>query len=249
MINVTGLEFSYKNKDIIKRIDFHIEAGDCVALLGTNGVGKSTLLKTLNKLLVPTSGSIQISNQPIEKMKRKELAKKISYVEQHTAHTDMTVYESVLLGRKPYTMFQYQRSDYEQVETIIKKMELEKDKNRSILKLSGGERQKVSIARALVQDTDIILFDEPTSNLDPKNQQEILSIINDLHCNLNKTIIITLHDINQALSVANKFLLLKDGKVLAFGDKSVLTKDNLYELYNVHFSQVTINKEQVFFSI
>lgn len=249
MIDVKNVSFSYRSKKIINDVSFHVTEGSCVALLGTNGVGKSTLLKMIDNILQPDDGEIKINNKLINEVGQRDLAKIISYVEQQKDSCHLSVFESVLLGRKPYVSFQFKKEDYKKTYDVLEKLDLLKYKDRPLNELSGGERQIVAIARALVQDTKVILFDEPTSNLDPKNQQDILNIIKELNTTYNKTVIITLHDINQALMVASDYLLLKEGRVLAFGDKTVLNKKNLFDLYGVTFSSVQTARNELFYNI
>lgn len=246
ILDVKNVSYSYKNNDVLKNINFGLEKGDCVAILGTNGVGKSTLLKCLNGVLKIKTGNIAINNKDIYDYTNNEMARKLSYISQSSEFSEISVFDNVLLGRKPYIKWNYSKKDMEKANEMIRLFNLNSLSNKQTNKLSGGEKQRVSIARALTQDTDILLFDEPTSSLDPKNQVEILNTILRLREQDDKTIVLTIHDLNQAIHVANKFLLLQNGTVLDFGGKEVLTQQNLFELYGISISVIHDDNNHVF---
>ena len=228
-LKIQNISFSYKSEDILKNISFEIKKGDLVAVLGKNGAGKSTLLKTIAKFLIPKSGSVYCGDIDLFKLSKKEFVKKLSYVSQKPTPNELNVFEMLLLGRRSYFKFKPSKKDIEEVEKVIKKLNLEKIKLKSTSNLSGGELQKVAIARAVIQKSDIILLDEPTNNLDIKNQIEILKILK----SLNKTAILVLHDINLALRFCDKFIFMKDGKIAYEGDKSIITPEIIKDIYEI----------------
>jgi iron complex transport system ATP-binding protein len=246
ILEVNKLSYAYKNNNVLKGISFELSKGDCLAVLGTNGVGKSTLLKCMNGVLKFKSGEMRINGRDVLEYSNNELARTLSYISQNNDFSDISVLDSVLIGRKPYIKWNYSIKDIEKAYETIKLLHINSLMDMNTSHLSGGEKQKVSIARALAQDTDILLFDEPTSNLDPRNQVEILNTILQLREQEEKTIIITMHDLNQALHVANKFLLIQNGTVLDFGSVEVLTEENLLKLYGINISVLKDEKKHIF---
>lgn len=233
ILSVRDLYFSYPKKNILHNINFSIEEGDCLAVLGTNGAGKSTLLKCLNKILEPQSGHIYLNNKDISELNGSYIAQNIAYVPQKHQYSRKTVFDSVLLGRKPYIKWNVDNEDMKIVENVLNLLELEDCSLSYTNELSGGELQKVVIARALAQEPKILLMDEPTSNLDLKNQIEVLKIVDEIIETQKISAIITMHDLNLALRFANKFLLLKDGEIFDFGDSIVINPKSIKEVYGV----------------
>jgi iron complex transport system ATP-binding protein len=196
MILVKNLHFSYnKSKKILENICFDSEKGRCVAVLGNNGAGKSTLIKCLNRILKPSNGVVLVNGAEIKQLKRNDVAKIISYVAQHNCAERFTVYDSVLLGRKPYIKFEPSSEDMAIVESVIKKMGLNDYALRYVDELSGGERQKVMLARALAQQPKILLLDEPTSNLDLHNQYEVFETVKKIAAHNEMLVMIVIHDL------------------------------------------------------
>ena len=230
---VENISFSYPKNDVINNITFSLEEGDFLAILGTNGAGKTTLLKCLNKILEPQLGTVYINNKDNSLLSRIELAQNIAYVPQGHDYSKKTVFDFVLLGRRPYIKWSVTEEDIKVVEEVLSLLGLDNYSMRYTNELSGGELQKVIIARALVQQPEVLLMDEPTSNLDLKNQIEVLSIIRDIINKQNISAIITMHDINLALRFANKFLLVKNGELFDFGDSRVLNQQSIKSVYNL----------------
>ena len=233
MIEIKNISFSYAGNDVLKNISFEVGPGECVGILGNNGAGKSTLITCINKILTPKTGSIYIDNQDLLKMKRLEIAQRISYVAQKNEISQMTVFDIVLLGRKPYIKWGIEQKDIELCEEIIGQIGLSDFKLRYINELSGGELQKVMLARALVQQPRLLLLDEPTSNLDPKNQYEMLTLIKEMARERNISVLIVLHDLTLALRYCDKFLFIKSGAVYQYGDESVITEETLSVVYGI----------------
>jgi len=234
ILSVDGVEFSYKSKKILENVKFKVNRGDVVSILGVNGAGKSTLIKCINKILKPKQGTILIDNYDIDRLDNLEIAKKIGYVPQRADGNYMTVFDAVLLGRKPHIKWDVSERDIKLTHNVLKLMDLEDYALRYTNELSGGELQKVVIARALVQEPHVLLLDEPTNNLDLKNQLESLRIVRDISKSQNIASIIVMHDLNLALRFSDKFIILKDGKIFAEGGMEVINPENIEAVYGVN---------------
>lgn len=234
MIEVKNLSFAYGKREILRDVSFKAESGEIVGILGNNGAGKSTLVTCLNHILKPKSGKIILNGKDAETLSKRELAQYISYVAQKNEQTQTTVFDSVLLGRKPYIKWSIGQEDIAVCDEIIERVGLSEMKLRALDELSGGELQKVMLARALVQQPKVMLLDEPTSNLDPKNQYEMMKLVRQVADEKNITVLVVIHDLSLAMRFCDKFLLMKDGKVFIYGDKSVLTDDNIFPVYGMH---------------
>lgn len=233
-LQAVDVVYSYnKSFKVLKDIDAQILPGSLLAILGVNGCGKSTLLSCLDDIIRPEHGSILLSGQDLSTISREERAQSIALVAQHSHAHGVTVYDALLLGRKPYVHTAPQAEDYEIVDRVIAELGLEPLALRYLDELSGGEHQKVVIARALVQDTEILLLDEPTNNLDMANQVEVMELVSHIAHEHGIACAAVLHDLNLALRYCDRFLLIKDGTVLAAGDKSIVTKEMIEEAYDV----------------
>jgi len=224
---------SKTGKEVLNDISFDVKPGECVGILGNNGVGKSTLITCICRIRTPNSGSVFINGCEIYNMTRNEMARQISYVAQKNEINQMTVFDSVLLGRKPYMRLSVSNNDINICEEIIKKIGISEFKLRYVNELSGGEQQKVMLARALVQQPKLLLLDEPTSNLDPKNQYEMLALVKKMAIESSTSVLIVLHDINLALRYCDRFLFLKSGRVHCYGDESIVTREVISDVYGV----------------
>lgn len=236
MIEITDLSVSLGDKSILKNMDIGIKAGEYFGLIGPNGSGKTTLLKTIAKLIEPTSGEINITGQNQKLYKRKALARQLSYVPQDTLiDFNFNVQDIVAMGRHAHGSFlNKNESDGEIVEQAMKKTDTWRFREHSILSLSGGQRQLVFIAKALAQDTPIILLDEPIAALDIFYQMHILKLLGTLTA-AGKTVVIVLHDLNLAARFCDTLVLLKEGEIEASGsDTDVLTKEILKETYDIN---------------
>lgn len=233
---VNNISFAYKNnKMILDNISLEVKQGEVLGILGPNGTGKTTFLKCINNIHIPCNGTITYDGKVLGKLNYDEIAKIIAYVPQYTNNFfPMNVVDTVMMGRMPYANKNYTAEDEEIVFSIIKEMNLEEFAFRNIKEMSGGERQRVFIARAMAQQPRIIILDEPTSSLDLHNQLFILHTITKLAKENNITIIMTIHDLNLASMFCDKILMLKDTKIFAYGTPdAVLTEDNIDTMYRV----------------
>ncbi|MCL6446635.1 MAG: ABC transporter ATP-binding protein [Armatimonadetes bacterium] len=238
-LTVDGLSFSYRSRAVLKKIRFAVERGELFAVLGNNGAGKTTLLKCLNKILKPQAGAILVEKTDILALSRLEVAKRIGYVAQRSESARFTVFDAVLLGRKPHIKWDATARDHEIVRRILRILNLEKLSLCYLDELSGGELQKVVVARALAQEPRILLLDEPTSNLDLKNQLEVLQTVKNVVREQNIAAVVVMHDLNLALRFADKFLLLKNRTIFACGGLEIMTPENIAGVYGV---PVTVEK-------
>lgn len=233
-LRASDVEFAFnRSQDVLKGITAEAQPGTFTAILGINGCGKSTLLECMDDMLTPQGGKIEVGGTDIRDRSRNERAKLISLVEQHSHANGITVYDALLLGRKPYIKSVPTDADYTIVDKIIEELGLEDLSLRYLDELSGGEYQKVVIGRALVQETPILLLDEPTNNLDMANQVEVMELLHHTAHEHNIAVVAIMHDINLAIRYCDRFLFMKEGQVLAFGGPEVITKANIETTYNV----------------
>ncbi|MCL2606022.1 MAG: ABC transporter ATP-binding protein [Coriobacteriia bacterium] len=245
MISVRGISHAYHDKAVLNDVSFEARAGECVAILGNNGAGKSTLITCVNKIRTPKSGEVFVRGQNFFEMSRNERARTMSYVAQSNEASQITVFDAILLGRKPYIKWSLSPEDIDKCNAVIEHMGLEDFKLRNIDELSGGELQKVMLARALVQEPKVLLLDEPTSSLDLKNQHAVLSFVRDIATHHHITVLTVLHDLGLALRYCDKFLLLQAGKVYSYGDQSTITEQAIFDIYGVKSHIVEVEDRKV----
>lgn len=248
-IIIKDLCFGYFDSEIFKNFSLEINEGETLTILGPNGSGKTTLLKLIQKIIFPKSGDIIISGKNINEINSKELSKNISLVPQiHKQTFPYKVLDFVLMGRNPY-LNEYslpKKEDLEIVEKTLKEMGLYHLKDRPYTDLSGGELRMVLIARGIVQNSDILLFDEPTAYLDFKNQVLVLNTIKEIKEKRKLTIVMTMHNPNDAYKYSDKILLIKKGEIVSFGvPKDVINRENLKRVYSLDVEIVKYNGETV----
>ena len=235
-IEVKNLRFRYGARPVIGDVSFTAEKGELLAVLGPNGVGKSTLFRCLLGFLKPVGGEILVDGKELGAYSQRELAKKIAYIPQsHSPAFDHTVLDSVLMGMTAQlgVFEQPGQAQREKAMQMLRALGMEKLFDRGCMKISGGERQLMLLARALVQDASMLIMDEPTANLDYGNSCRVMERVKRLG-QKGYTIIFSTHDPNQAFSYATKVLALKDGGVMAVGaPEAVLTEDVLSRLYGI----------------
>jgi iron complex transport system ATP-binding protein len=248
MLEIKQLSVELGNHPVISNLSFSIDSGILV-VLGLNGSGKTTLLRSIAGLIKLKNGTIEIDKNNIAGLNRNEIARLISYVPQeYNSIFDFSVEEMILFGRTPYirTFHSPGFNDYKIVNSIMKEMNIEYLKDRPYNELSGGEKRLVLISMTLAQNTGIVLFDEPTSFLDVKNSILIINKLRKLAEEFNKTILISMHDINETILIADKVLMLCGSDNYKFGDAAgMINKDNLFELYKTDF-EIVYNKNKMF---
>ena len=233
ILNVNDLAFHYKSHKTLKNISFSIHRGEITVILGPNGIGKTTLLKCLNSILSPQSGDIIVKDKNIKQMDIKQIAKEISYVAQKNETARITAFDAILLGRHPHIRYKTSSDDLKKVDAVIKRLNLSHLCLKYLDQMSGGELQKISIARALVQQTDLLLLDEPTSSLDLKNQTDILGLIRHIVKGHHIAAVMTMHDLNTALRYADQYLLLKDKTIYGAGKINEISSKMIEDVYGV----------------
>ena len=235
MLKVDNLTFRYSkfSRPVLNGACLELQPGEIGILLGKNGSGKTTLFKNLLGINKPGSGSILFEGEDLLKMSRKERARRIAYVPQDIHFGALTVFDSIMLGRISYFGLKSGDDDYKAVEKILVDMHLESFAFRMVDELSGGERQKIAIARAMAQEPKMMVFDEPTGNLDIANEQLIIEEARKLAKEKNIAILSSLHDLNQALAFGDKFFFLKNGVVKYAGGREIITTEVVKDTFDV----------------
>lgn len=233
ILSVQGIQFQYPGRSVLQNISFEVKKGEFLAVLGTNGTGKTTLLKCINRILKPAAGTVLVGSDSVASLSRNALARKIGYVEQQRAGSRATVFNTVLLGRKPYIEWDVTQKDMQVASQALETLGLSEYALRYLDELSGGELQKVVIARALAQEPELLLMDEPTSSLDLKNQLEVLRLIRQITRERGIAAVVAMHDLNLALRFADRFILLKDKQIFSAGGHEVMTPENIEAVYAV----------------
>lgn len=231
------IDFSYNQETFISDLNVSVEKGKITTIIGPNGSGKSTLLNLFVNQVKPQKGHIMIYGKDINNLRTKEIAKKIAIVyQQNTAPADITVEHLIRYGRTPYRNFFGSKDEKEDevADWALKAAKLDGLKAKRITELSGGERQRAFIAMALVQKTDILFLDEPTTYLDIYYQMEILNLVRELNSKYNITIVMVLHDINQAIQFSHNVIIMKHGRVVYKGEvREGITEDRIYQVYGI----------------
>lgn len=236
VIDVKGLNFSIDEKPILNGITFSVPQGTVTGMLGPNGAGKTTLLRHLSGYYKPDAGTVFINGVDIVKLKPRERARMIGLVPQDAVNSlGFSVYEMVMMGRSPYMDFfgNEKEEDRRVVEECLKICGVYELKDRRMDEISGGEAQRVLIARALAQQPEIMLLDEPVSHLDIKYQLDIMGLVRELS-HRGMTVVSIVHDLNIALNFCDRAILIKNGTVIAEGEiEKVVSSENIYETYGV----------------
>ncbi|KEH93988.1 ABC transporter ATP-binding protein [Clostridium botulinum] len=237
MLKIKDFKIGYDDKVIVKDFSLHVKKGDMLTIIGPNGSGKSTVLKAVGRLLKPMDGVVYLDGKLLQEMNNKEIAKEMACLSQHnSAPKDMTIRKIVSFGRNPHkNWFQgLNKEDEDIVAWAIEKTNLSHMENKNISDISGGERQRAWIAMALAQKPKVLLLDEPTTYLDINNQIEILELVKELNEKLNLTVVMVLHDLNQAAKYSSEVLVLKNGEIKAQGKpEDILDKSLIRSVYNV----------------
>ena len=247
MLTCENLTFRYarSGRPVLQGVNLQLEQGQIGILLGKNGSGKTTLFKNILGIHVPATGSIRLHGENLLKMHRRERAQRIAYVPQDIHFGDLSVFDSILMGRVSRFGLKASQEDYAAVERIVEDMQLQDFAARNVEALSGGERQKIAIARAMAQEPQLMVFDEPTGNLDIANEQLILREAKKISRQKNISILSSVHDLNQALAFGDKFFFLKDGIIKYAGGKECFTEEILRDVFDVEVNISEINGQTV----
>lgn len=236
-LNVNDLKFSYSKKEILKGISFKADRGEVIGILGQNGCGKTTLLRCINASLTPKSGNVMLDGEDVKSLSKKEIARKMAFVTQTTNITfPFTVYETVMMGRYPRIGFTDGETDNDIsiVYDAMKDTGTLQFADRCINELSGGERRRVLIARALTQEPEVLLLDEPTLHLDINHQFDLMELINKLAKEKKLLILIVTHDIVLASRYCDKMILVENGRIHQMGKTAdVASPGNFREIFEI----------------
>lgn len=242
-MNVEDLIKKYDGKAVVDSVSFKVPKGKVLSLIGPNGAGKSTVMGMISRLIAKDSGVILFEDKDLSGWKSRELAKKLAILTQHNnIQMKLTVRELVAFGRFPYSGSRLTEEDNAMIDKALAYMELEKFEERFIDELSGGQRQRAYIAMVIAQDTEYILLDEPTNNLDIYHASNMMRTVRRLCNELGKTVILVLHEINYAAFYSDYICAFVDGKIARFGTvDEIINKDILSEIYKVDFEIIRIN--------
>lgn len=245
MLKINEFTIGYNNKVIVENFNLHVKKGEMLTIIGPNGSGKSTVLKAVGRLLKPMNGVVYLDGKLLRDMSNKDIAKEMACLSQHnSAPKDMTIKKIVSFGRNPHKgwLESLNKEDEDIVNWAIEKTNLTHMKDKNVSDISGGERQRAWIAMALAQKPKVLLLDEPTTYLDINNQIEILELVRELNSKLKLTVVMVLHDLNQAAKYSSEILVLKDGQIQAKGKPEEILEENL--IRNVYNVDMNILKNQ-----
>ena len=242
-MNIVDLNKKYDWKKVVNSVSFEIPKGKVLSLIGPNGAGKSTVMGMISRLIAKDSGIINFEDKDLAKWKSKELAKKLAILTQHNnIQMKLTVRELVAFGRFPYSGNRLTKEDNEMIDKAIAYMELQEFEDCFIDELSGGQRQRAYIAMVIAQDTEYVLLDEPTNNLDIYHASNMMRIVRRLCDELGKTVILVLHEINYAAFYSDYVCALVNGKIAKFGTvEEVINEETLKEIYKVDFEIIYVD--------
>ena len=234
MIEIKDLSFRYSrfSDNVLSGVSLTLDDGEIGILLGKNGSGKTTLFRNILGINHPATGSILFDGKDITRLSRRERARLIAYVPQHIHFGELSVFDSIMLGRISYFGLSAGAEDISAVNRIIDEMGLSAIAHRNAEELSGGEKQKVAIARALAQEPKLLIFDEPTGNLDIANEQLIIRESKKLSREKGISILSSLHDLNEALDLGDRFFFLKDGRILFEGGIDVFSQETITKTFD-----------------
>lgn len=237
IITTENLTIAYDNIEIVKNLNLRIPKGKITTIIGANGCGKSTILKTIARVLQPKQGNIYLDGENILNKDPRDIAKKMAFLPQSpSAPKGLNVEELVSYGRFPYQrgFGTLNKEDKKAIEWALEVVGMKEFKDRPLDELSGGQRQRVWIAMALAQQTEVLLLDEPTTYLDLSHQLEILKLLEDLNKNEGRTIVMVIHELNNAARFADYMIGIKNGSIKCDGSPEVvMTKENLREIFNI----------------
>jgi len=229
------VEFGYASTPMLQGVHLELAKSEVLSIVGPNGAGKSTLIRCINRILNPQKGRIVLDGSDITNLTRMELARQLGYIPQSDHQSfPATVFDVVLMGRRPHISWRSCQNDKEKVLDVLEMLNIEHLAMRDINEISGGQQQKVLIARALAQEPDVLLLDEPTSNLDIRHQLEVMDVIRTLVTEKNISAIMAIHDLNLGSRYSDRMVMLNRGVIAAAGNPySVLTQENIKQVYGV----------------
>lgn len=247
MLTIDNLQFQYgkRSPQVLRGVNLTLQAGEIGIILGKNGCGKTTLFKNILGLCDPDGGQVLFDGADLLRMSRQERARRIAYVPQHIHFGALSVFDSVLMGRVSYFGLRAGQEDYDAVNAILAEMQLSDFAQRNAEELSGGEKQKIAIARAMAQQPRLLVFDEPTGNLDIANEQLIVEEAKKLAREKNVAILSSLHDLNQALDMGDRFFFMKDGVIKYAGGKEMFTPEIIHDIFDIRVRIVEIDGQKV----
>jgi iron complex transport system ATP-binding protein len=247
MIEIKDLSFRYSrfSDNVLSGVSLTLDDGEIGILLGKNGSGKTTLFRNILGINHPATGSILFDGKDITRLSRRERARLIAYVPQHIHFGELSVFDSIMLGRISYFGLSAGSEDISAVNRIIDEMGLSSIANRNAEELSGGEKQKVAIARALAQEPKLLIFDEPTGNLDIANEQLIIRESKKLSREKGISILSSLHDLNEALDLGDRFFFLKDGRILFEGGIDVFSQETITKTFDAKVRITEVSGKKV----
>lgn len=241
MLKVDNISYRRNDRNILRSVSFETCKGQLYAVIGPNGAGKSTLLNIISGRIRPSHGSVFIGEMNVAEQNRRSIATYVSYLTQANQAVPCSVEDSVMIGRKPYISWRVSKDDLIKTDKVIQELNLGYIRKKCVTQISGGEFQKSLIARALVQETDVVLMDEPINHLDIRNQIEIMDIIRHVTQTKALNTVVVMHDINLAMRYADKILLLDKGEVRRFCSPDEFDEKDVSSVYNVPFFTKGIN--------
>jgi iron complex transport system ATP-binding protein len=247
MVEVSKVSKRYGNKNVVEDVSVRVKKGKITSFIGPNGAGKSTLLSMVSRLIKKDTGQVFIDGTDIGEWKSNDLAKKISILKQSNhLNIRLTIRDLVSFGRFPYSQGKLTNEDVKHVDEAIQYMELQDMENKYLDQLSGGQQQRAFIAMVIAQNTEYVLLDEPLNNLDMKHSVQIMKVLRRLVDELQKTVVIVIHDINFASCYSDFIVALKDGKIVKEGPvEEIITSPVLKEIYEMDIDIQTINGNRI----
>ena len=247
-IDIDDLHFEYsKDALILKDISISLKGAQLISIIGPNGVGKSTLIHCIDRILSPTKGTVLVDDQNVMEYRPKDLAKKIGYVPYTSGDSfPMTVVDTVLMGRNPHHKWKSLHEDMIVVEEAMRMMDVSDLAMRQFNELSAGQHQRVMLARGIAQEPEILLLDEPTANLDIRHQMDVIRLLKDLSVKKDIMVIMISHDLNLASKYSDNIIMMSEGSIYAVGTpEEVINEDNIRHVYDVE-SEIIIRDDRPF---
>ena len=240
-LSVRDVRVSLGGSEVLKGVSSELRKGELVSLLGPNGSGKSTLMKTIYGILKPVEGVVYVDGTSLSELERKDVAKVLGYLPQESESAGLRVVDVVLFGRIPYTRFSPGKADYKKAIDALRMVGMVDYANRNFSELSGGEKQKVLLARIFCQEADYLLLDEPTSHLDIRSQVEVMRIVRGL-VDSGKGALVAMHDVNLAAMFSDRIVMVRDGQIAVQGrTDDVITPENIEAVYGIRAEVVRYN--------